>query len=1113
MLIDKQARVRAITDHASTLLVEAGAGTGKTSLLAARVAMLLAGGARPHEIAAITFTELAASELLARITEYVDELRDRRVPRELELVLPRGVSLEQRAFLERASMSFDQFTCTTLHGFCERLIRPYPVEARLDPGAAVMGENETALGHRMLLQKWLRTQLETNSAEVLAEILLQHDTTAGKFIESMAWFRKEHRDALRTAGVPPLDRLIDEFRAAVESLRTWYEQTAASGVQEPDTAACVENLAWLARTFEAGYSPQTSFATLLRYACPERIPQMYADRLRLKSFKVKGKWRDACKAVGRSKNEAETHITRLDTLYGRVNEACTNLLDALAEAVLTRIFLGLDPFQKEYRAFKQNSALLDFDDLLYHARDLLRGNPSVRGALSYRFRHVLVDEFQDTDPIQCEILMLLCGEGDGGAPWEEQRLRPGQLFLVGDPKQSIYRFRGADIDCYRRVRAVIESQFPGNRLEITANFRSQAPILEYVNSRFQQPLAELGFAALSCTQPDSPSPAPRVACFEVGEPDSKASGERRRLEAEAIAGLCQNLIGRLPVIQKTDGTSPCKPGDLALLAPSSTDLWMYERALEQKGIPIASQAGKGLFRRQEVHDLIAITRVLSNSRDTLALGAFLRGPLLGVTEQELLDITAQLPPREGRDEAFGQLMLWTDPALVKHELAAGVLAVLQGLAKRAYSTSPFHLLSAAVEELRVRPLLVQRHPRHAERALANVDAFLEMAKAYGVRGLRVFAQEMSRQWADSERQVEGRSDSGAEAVQVITVHSAKGLEWPVVIATNMVTEGSGASGILFRASDHTAHCTFEMLEPDAYSAVWDAESEQLRQERLRLWYVLCTRARDLLLLPRHAIVPKKCWLNELDLQIDGLPVFPQLAGEVIERQAAAAANFQTRKVFAQEASTVVERTRKIEWRQPSRREIDEERAPAPVEPLEDEVAMTRMEIRGSTVRGTVLHKLMEEVLNGETGDGAAELEQRAGTLLAQLGAVAAPDSATGPCPVEMADTVHRTLQLELVRSMRSRLVPECSVYHAEETGANCYRATAGVGDAVASDETGQPDFVIDWKSNVVPEASVQQQYAGQLQDYLAYLGCSRGAIVYMTKGAVQEVRLGAAATA
>jgi len=1110
MLPDQKERLRAISDHASTLLVEAGAGTGKTSLLAARVALLFASGARPEEIAAITFTEVAASQLLERITEYVDELLGGRMPEVLEPAFPKGVMLTQLSYLERAALSLDQLTCTTIHGFCQRLIKPYPVEARLDPGAAVMDKAESDLAYSLLLRKWLRSQLESNGAPPLAELLLQEETAGESFIYALAQARRIHRDATAVPSLLPVSR-IDDFRNAVAGFSAWHRQLTASGLEEPQTANWIEDFERLASVFEPGYSAETSFSTLWRYACPKRIPAMVQTSYRLtKRPGFKGRWETALRTVGQSRATASRYADEANRHYTRISETLAALLDDLSEIVLSQIITALDPLQGGYRSFKQQSALLDFDDLLYHARDLLRSNQEVRQALAGRYHYILVDEFQDTDPIQCEILLLLCGERSANAPWEDQRLRPGQLFLVGDPKQSIYRFRGADIDCYQRARQIVETQFPGNRVEITANFRSQAPILQYVNDRFADPLRDIGFAPLACTQARSDSGTPNVACVEVGQPDTTRSDERRLLEAAAIAELCGNLIGRLQVRGK-DGVIACRPGDIALLAPSGTGLWMYERALEQKGIPIATQAGKGLFRRQEIHDLIAVTRVLSSSRDTLALGAVLRGPLVGLTEQELLDIIEQLPPGEGRDEAYGRLWLWTEPASIRNKLAAQTLSILQSLARQTYTTSPFNVLSMAVEELRVRPLLVQRHPRYAERALANVDVFLEMAKPYAVAGLRVFAREMSRLWAEGQQQVEGRSDSGADALQVITVHSAKGLEWPVVIATNMITEVGGASGILYRASDHSLHCTFGLLAPSSCSAIQQDESAQLARERLRLWYVLCTRARDLLVIPRHAWEGSKWWLQEIDLRLSDLPAFPKLVGDVPESPPAHITNRQTAAVFAEEARSIVRRTTEIEWTQPSRHEISEDELPIE-EPMSDEVATSeRPKIRGSTARGMVLHKLMEEVLNGEIADIAAELEQRADVLLAQAGTTGSADPAAGPCCAEMAETVLRTLHLPVVAAYRARLLPEWNVYYSEETGENHFKAAAGLADAVACNDAGQAELVVDWKSDVHPDAATQQLYAKQMLDYLSFLGCTRGALVYITSGLVQEVNLATAA--
>ena len=187
-------------------------------------------------------------------------------------------------------------------------------------------------------------------------------------------------------------------------------------------------------------------------------------------------------------------------------------------------------------------------------------------------------------------------------------------------------------------------------------------------------------------------------------------------------------------------------GRIALLAPTGSELWRYERAFEARGLPIASQAGKGLFRRQEVQDLVALTRVLADGADTLAFGALMRGPIVGLTEEELLDITGGLPPREDRPEAIPQFSLATDPDHIAHPVARRALTILQDLRRRARTTTPALLIMEAVERLAVRPILSAREGDRSARAAANVEAFLERARPYGVKGIKHFARDVSRDW-------------------------------------------------------------------------------------------------------------------------------------------------------------------------------------------------------------------------------------------------------------------------------------------------------------------------------------------------------------------------------
>ena len=244
--------------------------------------------------------------------------------------------------------------------------------------------------------------------------------------------------------------------------------------------------------------------------------------------------------------------------------------------------------------------------------------------LGRRYRYILVDEFQDTDPIQAEILFRIAAD-DGAPRWQDSVLRPGALFMVGDPKQSIYRFRGADVGSYGEARGAIARRWPGNIVQITANLRSRPGILTYINSCFAAPLSgtgQPGYVALVPTIDPPDHDLPCVAKITIDVPPDSRPAQIRDAEAEAVADLCTRLIGNVNVCDENGELAPLTPGGIALLAPTSAELWRYERALEARGLPIASQAGKGLFRRQEVQDFVALARVLADAGDTFGLRRF-----------------------------------------------------------------------------------------------------------------------------------------------------------------------------------------------------------------------------------------------------------------------------------------------------------------------------------------------------------------------------------------------------------------------------------------------------------------------------------------------------------
>ena len=1031
----------------------------------------------------------------------------------------RGLSKEQRRNLAAADAALDEMTCSTIHGFCQRLITPYPVEADIDPGAAVMDRDQAELAFSEIVDAWLREDLAGEAGGLLAELVLHDPNATLTLIRTVLGHLRRHR-AFAPYERQDLEQCATAFREAAEAFNDFLSGEA---VEEPETAAIAGHFRALADEIDPAL-PGNTPAQLVRLLVTTLHDELCTQAGKFRAYNRKGKWGAAARRAGLVKADGDRLNDTATAFYALYCARWTAFHGAVATHVLADLVPLVEPVMNRFREHKRAAALLDFDDLIFSARDLLRDHDEVRQALAKRLSQVLVDEFQDTDPLQTEIFWRLCGEPpkDGDTDdWTAFTLRPGALFLVGDPKQAIYRFRGADIAAYVRAREAFRAQAAEGVLSIATNFRSCAPIMDYVNEWFEAPLSEEkgqpGFQALDPFLPKR-AKGPSVAALDVAVADENGKAtapQQRDGEAEAVADMCARLIGSESIRYTENGRQRlCRAGDIALLAPTGSELWRYEEALEQRGIPVATQAGKGLYRRREIQDLIAVTRVLADQRDRLALGALLRGPLVGLTEEELLDIVWVLPRADDAPDALQRLDLGVAPETIAHPHARDIIEKLQALPRRVNATTPHALLSQAVDVLRVRSILLQRHGGRAGRALANVDLFLSFSRAYAMRGLRAFAEAMMAAWSDEARAVEGRPDAQEEAVALYTMHAAKGLEWPIVLPINTMTQLRAMETAVTDRASGRFYCRVFGVEPTGYAAVRDDEGAELDRERVRLWYVATTRARELLVLPRLDVDPRgKAWISLVDLALDSLPALDleHLPTEV-DAGEPAAENEQTREAFAAEAAAIAERTHRIVWRAPSR---DEDTA----QPVQREEAPTILAtdgdgapadgtasdaIQGGRERGTILHKLIEEVLTGESAETLPDLTARAETLIRALGLPVMDDPAQGLAPAELAGCVLRALALPEVAALRPGLVAEFPVYGSKETDTH-EEAAAGIVDAIAFNDDGAPELMIDWKSDVDPSPETLEHYRAQVRAYLDMTGADHGLIVAVTTGAVIPV--------
>ena len=433
---------------------------------------------------------------------------------------------------------------------------------------------------------------------------------------------------------------------------------------------------------------------------------------------------------------------------------------------------------------------------------------------------------------------------------------------------------------------------------------------------------------------------------------------------------------------------------------------------------------------------------------------------------------------------------------MQHAVASSILVELQQLRRRASIITPSLILAEAIERLNVRVIMAARHGNRNARALANLDALIERARGYSVAGLRAFIRDLQSEWERKARAQEGRIDAAEDAVEIVTIHSAKGLEWPVVIPVNSTTELYRPDQFVHRQSDNSLHWMLGGVAPPELAAARAAEGLEDANQRERIWDVACTRARDLLILPHIPQASKDSWFSSIDLRQYDLRELDLLSFALRETPAPASRpNEQSAEVFAAEQRSVEESATPIVWRRPS--EHDADRLSDPIDGVVvSESYIEHLEIVGAgTRRGVILHKLMEELLTGElTGEGDAS-ESRARELLDQL-TFDVDDDEPRPDAKEMGAAALRGLALPQIAELRPYLVPEIAIWGHDETG-----PIAGRADALAIIE-GRVDAAIDWKSDVNPASAAREAHMQQLRDYLSVTGAKRGAVVYLTSGEI-----------
>ncbi|HEY2208427.1 MAG TPA: UvrD-helicase domain-containing protein [Gaiellaceae bacterium] len=744
-------------EAAGEVFVSAGAGTGKTAVLVERVVRAVCDrGLDVDSILVITYTRRAAGELRTRIRAALLERGRHDLAREL-----------------------DGAWISTIHGFCARLLRAYPLAAGLDPRFRELDEAQAAV---------LRSEA---FGEALAEFCSGNEP--------------QRLELLATYGSGGLRRMLT---SVYETLRAAGRELDLEVAPRPELGERVEELrtaaTMLAADPDATDAQSQAANELLELLERDRRP----DRLMgLGGFKARGDRAAAyCEAL------AAVEQAALDEAAARDR--------ALLQELLT-LFAG------RYAEAKARESALDFEDLQLEARDLLRSQPELREREQARFRSILVDEFQDTNRLQTEIIDLL-------------RTPETELFFVGDEFQSIYGFRHADVQVFRERRDTVE-----HPLSLTLNYRSRPEVLAAVNELFGSHFGgEFQELAAAAEFPDPVFGHP-VELLVTDKESYKDSGVHwRRGEARAVARRVRELVD----------AGAATPGEIVLLFAAGTDAEWYEDELRRAGLPTYRATGKGYFGQQQVVDLLAYLRLLQNRYDDVALVSVLASPFVGVSNDALALIRRVASKRP----FFSGIEHSMPPGLAERD--ERLLRAFRQRYDRLVETMPRLSLERLCEQI------VAAHDYDlavlalwdGRRRYANMRKLARLARSYEeLRGPDVegFVRFVAEQEAVGARELEAvAEEEGADAVRLLTIHAAKGLEFKVVIVADagrdrvppspdeILALPDGRFG--FRVADPV---TARRRGAFDYEAVKEARQEAERAERLRLYYVAMTRAKERLI--------------------------------------------------------------------------------------------------------------------------------------------------------------------------------------------------------------------------------------------------------------------------
>src|SRR5215831_2362149 len=846
-LPDELDRQCAIKTFDQNLVVTAGAGTGKTTLLVDRFTHLLLRNPNPlriTEIVALTFTNKAANEMKQRLRDQlqsyletdlkrapVDETQERRQQEVKALIQLYQLSKDEiDARVHEALRNLERADIGTIHGFAATLLRLYPLEAGVDPQ---FQEDDSKQFERTFDEQWdlwLDQELSLNSRhaddwrKVLKQLTLQQ-------IKELA--RSMCSETVELKGVEP------NQKQSTPVLHSWLQDLLASA------ASLVER------------HPEDRVNEELIRAAQELIQEYVKTGSLTGTALAQQKAYVLEHSINRNtKNWSETDVEEAQSLLRAARGLCK--LDRGLTELIWRLLV---PYVERFREIFVREGWVSFDGLLIRARNLVRDHLRVREELKRQYLTILIDEFQDTDPIQYEILLYLAEQpGHSARDWRRVRLTPGKVFVVGDPKQSIYAFRRADIEAYLEVVEKLIKAQDGVECLLTTNFRSHADIIDVVNGVFecliqprdgvQPPYIPIN-SAPHTTYAGCPNiaPLPKVMVRKIVMGDDDITAEKaRRIEGESLARwLKDEIIEKAAIINSTGEQVSVQPKDIAILFRKLTDIHDYLEPFRRNGIRYVVEGERHFYAAKEIIDTVNLFRAIENPYDRLALVGVLRSPLGGLTDQTIYELHRE------------HLLDYREVKRLKSKAFPTTVAELYQKLVKLHAETPKLPVGAAVSHIFASlPLkALAAWTFYGEQAVANLEKLRQQAELLGREGLTTLKEaihQLQRRVLDVKEEGESvLAEENLDAVRIMSIHKAKGLEFPIVILAGCQAGTDGQRAI-------NAEALFDWstgLTGLRVGRTWDlaglyiAEKARVRmaEEQKRVLYVAMTRARDHLIIP------------------------------------------------------------------------------------------------------------------------------------------------------------------------------------------------------------------------------------------------------------------------